>query len=288
MISRRVFCQQTAVLAAAGLSGSTLNPALGCSSTLPLSADQRNQNKKGFCWGLKKDENWRKKLTDLKAKWFYSWCSELPEDLPAGLEFVPMIWTLRYTPPEAVFSRLSADFADGKFKVLMGFNEPDQAKQANMTVEEALDAWPKLMELNIPLASPGCVHPDREWMKEFMKGVEERKLRVDYVCAHSYGGPSAKALLHRMQQVYDMFGKPIWITEFGVGDWQAQDISKNRHSVASVTKFMQEVIPLLNESKIIDRYSWFSAKPDNRALGTSALFDEAGNLTSLGECYAEL
>jgi hypothetical protein len=37
----------------------------------------------------------------------------------------------------------------------------------------------------------------------------------------------------------------------------------------------------------VERYAWFPAKPDSRALGTSALFDADGKLTRLGECYRD-
>jgi hypothetical protein len=50
---------------------------------------------------------------------------------------------------------------------------------------------------------------------------------------------------------------------------------------------MKEVLIALEELDFVERYAWFPAKPDNRALGTSALFDEEGNLTELGKIYSE-
>ena len=48
------------------------------------------------------------------------------------------------------------------------------------------------MKTGLRLGSPVCVHPDNAWMKAFMQGVAERKLRVDFICMHSYGGPGCR------------------------------------------------------------------------------------------------
>jgi len=286
-LNRRNFLSSASLAVVSGL---TLNIHKGIIS--PLFAERQTEfqaaTKKGFCYATKSDPNWSERLTKLNAHWFYTWGPELPSSPPEGIEFVPMIWGKQSAKNESLLGKLTSQYQAGEISALLGFNEPDQAKQANMSVEDVLDAWPALMELGIPLGSPGCVHPDRDWMKDFMKGVEERKLRVDFVCAHSYGGPNAKGLINRMKQVYEMFGRPIWITEFAVGDWAAADVSENKHSPEVVAKFMKEVIPLLNKSQFVHRYAWYSAKLDNRALGTSALFDDEGNLTDLGKLYSKL
>lgn len=128
---------------------------------------------------------------------------------------------------------------------------------------------------------------DSEWMEAFMEGVKKRKLRVDFVCVHSYGGPSAKGFVNRLKKVHRMFRKPIWITEFAVGDWEAASVEQNRHRPESVLRFMEEVLPMLDRLDFVERYAWFPATQDNSALGTSALFDQDGKLTKLGECYRD-
>ncbi len=54
-----------------------------------------------------------------------------------------------------------------------------------------------------------------------------------------------------------------------------------------VLRFMEEVLPQLDKLDFIERYVWFRAGLDNKSLGTSALFDGAGKLTRLGECYRD-
>ncbi len=249
-----------------------------------LAASGRQSRKKGFCNVVRGDRQWLKNIQALEASWFYSWGAKKPADVPAEIEFVPMIW--------GAGKNLAATLKDieglrkkNEIRHLMGFNEPDQPEQSNIKVERALEIWPQLMEIRVPLASPGCVHPDRQWMIDFMQGVQRQRLRVDFVCVHSYGGTNAGALLSRLQRVYQMFGRPLWITEFAVGDWQAKSIKENRHRPQQVAQFMREVLPLLEQARFVHRYAWFSAKPDNRALGTSALLDASGKLTELGKIY---
>jgi len=273
MITRRHFISLAAASAAALSIPGCQRPSASTGS-----------EKKGLGQTLK-NPAWASRLADLRCKWFYSWGPQIPEGLPKGLAFVPMIY--RYAGDSQVISDTAIAAKQAGIQELMGFNEPDVKKQGNMTIEATLDAWPLLMETGMRLGSPGCVHPDKAWMIEFMAGVKERNLRVDFVCVHSYGGPSAESLVNRLEKVHQMFGLPIWITEFGVGDWEAKSLEQNRHKSETVLRFMEKVLPMLDRLDFVERYAWFAAKPESIPLGTSALFDAQGALTPLGECYRD-
>jgi hypothetical protein len=260
--------------------GTTLPASLSANET----SDWSGSGKKGLGIATRNPQ-WARLLAELRCRWFYSWGPNVPDGKPEDVEFIPMIWG-KYHSPERIAAIGDAAKSAG-IKELLGYNEPDQASQANMTVEQALDGWPALEETGMRLGSPGCVHPDREWMIDFMKGVAERELRVDFVCVHSYGGPNARGFVNRLRKVHEMFDRPIWITEFAVGDWEAKSAAENRHRPEAVLRFMEEVLPMLDKLDFVERYAWFPAMPDNRALGTSALFDENGALTRLGECYRD-
>ena len=221
----------------------------------------------------------------MDAKWFYSWGPNKPDETPADVEFMPMIWGKYNARRPKVLEQLQSRADRGDFRYLMGFNEPDQHKQSDISVEEALSLWPNLMKTGLPLASPSCVHADREWMQRFMAEVEARKLRVDFICVHSYAGPNAQALIDRLKRIHEMYGRPIWITEFAVGDWTAKSAAENKHSPEKVARFMRKVLPMLERLDFVERYAWYSASPESKALGTSALFDENGELTDLGKLY---
>ncbi len=253
----------------------------GC-ATGSSSSCARPHAKRGIGIAAKPGSQWREKLELCGAQWFYSWNSSPPDNIPPGVEFIPMVWGKRR---EDSFPKLAAELRQNKFKTLLGYNEPDQRDQSNITVEDALAQWPKLMDLGVRLGSPSCVHPDREWMKAFMKGVEERQLRVDFVTVHSYGGLNADALMKRLAEVHELYGRPLWLTEFAVGDWQAKTREQNRYRPEQIVEFVEKVLPRLDACEFVERYAWFPSKPDSAPLGPCALFNNDGTLTPVGEAY---
>nr|MBD3621128.1 hypothetical protein [Sunxiuqinia sp.] len=79
---------------------------------------------------------WSYRVSDLKAHWHYSWGLGLSEYEPSNVDFVPMQWG-KWGPSEEKLAELAALKEEGKIRYLLGFNEPDGAEQANMTVQEA-------------------------------------------------------------------------------------------------------------------------------------------------------
>lgn len=244
--------------------------------------------KKGF--GIvTKSVGWSQKITKLNVAWHYSWGHELKIDEPDSVEFVPMIWGA-WSDTAAVVSKIEQVIQykeQGKVKYLLGFNEPDNKDQANMPVERAIAYWPKLMDAGLPLGSPGCVHADREWMLDFMAEIERKNYRVDFICVHWYGGANGQSFINHLKKVYELYNKPIWITEFAPADWNASSVENSSITKAKAANFMKEVLPELDKLDFVHRYAWFSAKTSSPALGNSALFYDNGNLTPLGKFYRD-
>lgn len=250
-----------------------------------MGAPHQGSKKKGLAIAVKDNNGWNKKITQLNCKWFYSWGAKVPMKLPKGIDFKPMIWG--YWGDKQGVLKTGAAAKEAGIKELLGFNEPDRKNQANMSVEKALRVWPILMETGLRLGSPAAVHPDSDWMKEFMAGVKKRGLRVDFVTVHSYGDPNADQLVKRLERIRKMYNKPLWITEFAVGDWNAKSPEANKHKPAEVLRFMKQVIPKLNKLSFVERYAWFAVGQNSNALGTSALFNKKGELTPLGRFYRD-
>jgi len=228
--------------------------------------------------------DWSEKVAAVQPFWSYSWGSTLSQFQPDGVEFVPMIWSGALSNEEA--ESLRQQYAAGEIKYLLGYNEPDGERQANMSVDRAIELWPQLEATGIPLVSPSPVHYDNEWMIEFMRRAGENNLRIDYLAFHWYGGTDAQYFLDLLDQVYERYQLPIWITEFAPADWEATSRENNRMRPEWVLEFMRTVLPELDRRDYIVRYAWFNDYSSNQ-LWTSALFDDEGVLTPLGEFYAQ-
>jgi Glycosyl hydrolase catalytic core len=242
--------------------------------------------KKGLCLSAKRrsPEMVARFLKSVGARWIYNWNITPPEILPAGVQFIPMTYNGGSATGQSL-ARVKSKARTFGYKELLGFNEPDAETQGNTSVEKALGLWPKLEATGLRLGSPACVHPDNEWMTAFMKGVEKRGLRVDFVCMHSYGGPGVESLLKRIEQVHQLYKRPIWITEFAVADWEAKSPAENRHKPEKIAEFVAKLLPQLEKMDIVERYCWFHGGVSGNALGTSKLFNPDGSLTVVGKAY---
>ena len=260
------------------VAGLTAGPARAAEPPAP-------SRKKGIGLIVGPTNGWHQRLKALNCQWFYSWWFDTPPAIPAGIEFVPMLWGPG-PRTAAAYRRLTEEHRAGQHQVLLGYNEPDVLEEANLSVEKALQVWPKLQGTGLRLGSPGTAHPDRQWLENFMRGAEARNYRVDFIAVHSYGGDNVQAFLDGLARIHDKFHRPLWITELGVADWDARQVPRGCYTPAEVYKFMAAAIPALEKLDYVERYAWFPAAQTDRLLGASALFDHDGNLTELGRLYA--
>ncbi len=244
--------------------------------------------KKGICLTVNTPD-FAQRLRLFQAKWHYGWTLRKSSLQPPEIPFVPMVFG---NPSASTYTYLDSAFRAGDFTHLLGFNEPDAHEQGDVTVDEAIAAWPSMMALGIPLGSPAATNAEGPWMTEFMSRANALNYRVDFVTVHSYPSPNAANFLALLKRVYALYNKPIWITEFAVADWSASSTTPNRFSEPEVLLFMKTVLTALEtpEYSFVHRYSWFPKMnifPDNISpLGKSIFVDADGGLTYLGQYYA--
>jgi hypothetical protein len=250
---------------------------------------QNNQtSKKGVAFGLGYESSWQERFDKLNPYWHYSWNWEYKAPYPSGVEFVPMIWGSGGATQERV-DYLNNLASMGVIQNVLAFNEPDLEGQANMTVDEAVALWPLLEMLNVPISSPVTSAPLNDWMRTFMNKAATDNLRVDFVAIHIYHKNTPSNFLALVEEVYQTYGKPIWITEFAVRDTNATTSTPNKYSEAYVLSFMEEVLNALEQLDYVKRYSWFdpnSNNPKYPRLETADLISETNQLTTLGNFYA--
>lgn len=229
-------------------------------------------------------------LNSLDLDWFYDWGPGHPALGPTSdqaAEFVPMIWgqgSLERNAIEQVRSEVPRTGAEN----LLGFNEPDYDAQADMSVDTAVKLWPQLEQAGLRLGSPAPVQALGDWLQEFMDQAAAKDLRVDFVAMHSYIPPKADSFLNTVQKLYERYGKPVWITEYAVADWDATAKSPSRFTEKEILAFMSETAAGLREMPFVERFAWKTRAHDDPIMGSSALFRSDGSLSPTGELYRSL
>ncbi|MGA9040215.1 MAG: glycosyl hydrolase, partial [Terriglobales bacterium] len=190
---------------------------LGVSTQVPALADE---SKKGVCvWAFGGVST---ALKDSGATWYLTWSTTHDGIVtPRGAQFVPMVRTVADVTPTALAQ------AEHSGPALLTFNEPDLSTQANMTVGEALSLWPRLMATNLQLGSPAVATGAATaggWLDRFMKGVERRHYRVNFIAIHWYGGDfqvdaAVTQLRSYLESVHRRYDLPIWLTEYALIDF---------------------------------------------------------------------
>ena len=225
-------------------------------------------------------------LADSGASWYHNWTSSSGRmKKPQGVEYVPTIWG----PDSVTEAELNAAKKEGKN--LLTFNEPDLRRQANMTVEQALELWPKLEKTGLRLGAP-AVAADADkpngWLDRFMKGVEERGLRVDFIPVHWYGSDFSHAATYQLaeylERIRDRYKKPVWLTEYALTDFPEKEHEATRYpSEKEQRAFIKTSTDTLERLDYVERYAWFALSTETSPTG---LYD-GGRPNTSGRTYRD-
>jgi hypothetical protein len=205
------------------------------------------------------------RLANINAVWYYDWSYSgiYPQD--QQYDFVHMVWTGSYLATDPV--------PTPPYAHILGFNEPDGSTQANMTPAQAIADWPAVIARGTFVVSPatgqspisgnypeGSSNPS--WLSQFMS----TNPKVDAIAVHSYGCDAAH-LQTLLTDIYNKWGKPIWLTEFACETGSEAEGNGSHPSQADVDAFIGNIKPFLDNTTWIQRYAWHDSK-----VGTSALF----------------
>jgi RNA polymerase sigma factor (sigma-70 family) len=222
-------------------------------------------------------------LDDVGAGWYYNWSPDNDSmPAPGDVEFVPMIWGKDNVTPATLAK------AGREGDVLLGFNEPDMGGQADMSVADALAAWPKLQATGLRLGSPAVAYGGDTaggWLDRFMKGAKARNLRVDFITVHWYGSDFSDAavgqFLGYVDAVHARYDLPIWVTEYGLMNFTG---SPKYPTAAQEVAFINGSTKGLEKRAFVERYAWFGLP----AVGDSVdfgLYKDSSTPTEAGKAY---
>ncbi len=199
----------------------------------------------------------------LNNEWFYRWNNTGASSL--DIEYAPMSWGFGGANDDG-----DIDIYKSKYKAthVMAFNESDncndQSGQYNNLCDTnvAVSTYKNLMKTGLRLVSPSCrENAPFGWLKEFHDKANTQDIRIDVIGVHWYdwgsnpaNSPNAdpNVVFNRfkkyLQRVYDLYGLPIWITEFNA--------NPNRTNATNYG-FMQLALPYLETLDYVERYAWF-------------------------------
>jgi hypothetical protein len=237
----------------------------GALAAAETTADPKLSAKKGF--GLPESKGLgAAQLEALKVGWYYNWGNKTA--LNTRAVFVPMVYSAKRAAPA------------NNAEYVLGFNEPDHAKQANMTVLEALEAWSTVTAKARYTVAPAMAgNPiTGDWLPAFLKA----KPKVDALAVHWYKGADAKKFIADLKAIHEAYGKPLWITEYCPQTSASSEQQPDRFTAAQVADFIAETSAWMEQTDWVQRYAWHHPK-----AGTCRLFDDEGKLTPTGKAYAK-
>ena len=232
-------------------------------------------------------------IAGMDNTWFYRWNNQGLSDLQR--ECPPMSW-----------GYAGADDANdinlyrSKYKAthVLGFNEPDdcfgQSGQYNnlCDVTTALGVYENLMKTGLRLVSPACRQGAAlSWLNSFNNLAVQNDIRIDVIAVHWYDwsmspqdspNENPTNIFNRfknyLEQVHNLYGLPIWITEFNGNKYRTQEVNY---------EFMQLAIPYLESLDYVERYAWFEPHNiyESDDPGNAEFFDDVMNLTDIGTFY---
>ncbi len=219
------------------------------------------------------------------ASWYYNW-KPTPDGIsaPPGVSFVPMVWGASDVRAVAL------DEARSESRFLLGFNEPDISTQSGMTVRQALDLWPQLMNTGMELGSPAVAADAATpggWLDQFMTGVRARGYRVDFITVHWYGAdfspaPAVEQLRHYLRAVHDRYRRPVWLTEFALTDYLSA--TPSYPAQAQQAAFLTAATRMLAGEPYVLRYAWFALTAET-STSTTGLFSSGAVATEVGRAF---
>ncbi|WP_372757855.1 glycosyl hydrolase [Mariniflexile sp.] len=220
--------------------------------------------------------------------WYYNW-GLVPTSQTSAAQFVPMAWSKsdNWTSLE----KMEEIGKNMSFNHLLAFNEPDNSSQSNMTVAQALEAYPKLLASGLRLGAPGVENIDYSatndsfnedsWIKEFMDECVARGYRVDFIPAHDYVRRSKVTFIERFKGLHDRYNLPVWVTEYNYGNPNMGSanltVEQGYTNIKGLTEGLEEV-------DFIERYNWYYFFGASSGIGGMT----NGELNITGQFYRDL
>lgn len=244
---------------------------LGCSKTndvsnLVTAPVIKIVNKKGICL-VESGGIGLNQVNALQLGWYYDY--GLTTNFSSDQEFVPMVFSLRTL---ATITNC---------RVVMGFNEPDNVNQSNMSVADAISNWSTITNNAVSVGSPataGNPLTANSWLSGFMS----QRPKVDFITVHWYKGCDANLFIADITAIIAAYNLPVWVTEFAPQTTAQSTSLPTKYTQDQMNTFINTTVAWMNSQPMVARFAWHDSK-----VGTSAIFTTQGDLTLTGQSYRD-
>ena len=179
----------------------------------------------------------------------------------------------------------------GEGNILLGFNEPDMASQANMTRGAGARPVAQADGDGHDARQPrGGVRRRHAWrLARPVHGRREGSAATGSTSSPCTGTAATSAPARRsrssqcyLQAIYDRYHLPIWLTEFALTSYSGG--TATFPAEAQQAAFLTAATTMLDGLSYLQRYAWF-ALPTSSGSGTTGLFDPGPSATQVGRAF---
>jgi len=253
-----------------------------------------NGAKAGLGWSDGNSDNIRvltgNTVGNTPVSWIYTWSAySVQAASTIGLDFVPMLWG------SSTASSFESQLNSGAFSnstAVLGFNEPDQSGQSNMSPGTAVSLWwqyinPLKSSHGLRLGAPAVssANSGLPWLQNFVSQCSG--CSIDFIPIHWYGSNPAYFQSY-VQNIYNTFGKPIWVTEFACVQYVSSDPACDQNGVDT---FLQQTVTWLYAQNYVERFAWFGAMrsvPSGIPSYDALLTSNGNSLSQAGSLYISI
>ncbi|KAI0828529.1 glycosyl hydrolase catalytic core-domain-containing protein [Trametes gibbosa] len=220
------------------------------------------------------DASLTKDFSSSQVFFAYNWDSAFQGELPAGVQYFPMLWSAAPEHSNQWEANANAAIAKGSTHLLF-INEPDLSSQSNTSPQDAAKQWMQFMQpfagkatLVSPAITNGGPPMGTGWMDSFIEECDKLGCQVDKIAMHIYD--SATNVAYYQKYITDMgtrYNRSVLVTEFGASG-----------SVEQQQQFLQTMVPFLDNLESVSHYAWFMTAVGN-------LVNADASLSPLGSTY---
>ncbi|KAK5110820.1 hypothetical protein LTR62_005531 [Meristemomyces frigidus] len=182
--------------------------------------------------------------------------NQINKDFNPALTFIPMLFNDNDEIGAAWPATVNAAICNGADAIL-SFNEPDACGDGSacMTVNQSVVGHRKYMEpfagrirIGAPAVTNGGPPSSLTYLSEFMGNCTD--CTIDFIPIHWYSCVYCFSYLqYYVETVWNTYGIPIWLTEFGIDSSGGTD--------ALYQSFIKESISWLDAVPYVERYAYF-------------------------------